>query len=194
MNMHGYAFGFSLLVILPAAGFAAQADEAPGSSEQRATCDARCREEYQNNAPALQACLRDCGAMGPASPGSAIAPAHEAAHTAQQAGGGAGPAETTTVKSSKSNSSERTTSVKSTKSNTSDRLMTEPAVPPPVPAESANLNLSKSNINRSAEGDSGTTASAKNAIQNMKADVNRSAEGENGAPLEGDTPSAADDD
>ena len=95
MNMHSYVFGFFLLVLLPAASFAAQADEAPGSSEQRAACDARCREDYQNNASALQACLRDCGAIGPASPGGAIAPSHEATHTAQQASPAVPPAEPT---------------------------------------------------------------------------------------------------
>lgn len=75
MNMHNYVFGFFLLVTFPAAGFAAQDAGPPGSSEQRAACDARCREDYQNNASALQACLRDCGAVGPAVPSSTPAEA-----------------------------------------------------------------------------------------------------------------------
>jgi len=41
----------------------------------------------------------------------------------------------------------RATTVKSSKSNYSDRQQ-NPGVPPPVPAEASNLNLSKSNINR----------------------------------------------
>lgn len=95
----------------------------PGDGDQRAACDAQCRDNYQNNAVALEACLRDCGAVGPASPAGAMAIGHEAPHTAQQA-----------------------TKVKGSKSNTSERLA-NPATPPPAPAESANLNLSKSNIN-----------------------------------------------
>ncbi len=35
--------------------------------QQRAQCDAQCRGDYQSNACALEACLRDCGAVGPAS-------------------------------------------------------------------------------------------------------------------------------
>jgi len=60
----------------------------------------------------------------------------------------------TTVKGSKSNSSERqadpcaATTVKSSKSNSSERQM---APPPPPPAETANLNFSKSNVNRQTE-------------------------------------------
>lgn len=87
---------FFLFVTLPAAGMAAETLNQPG--DQRATCDAACRENYQNNSAALQACLRDCGAVGPASPAGAMAPAHEAAHTVQQA---------SKVKGSKSNSSAR---------------------------------------------------------------------------------------
>ena len=124
MNMHNYVFGFFLLVTFPAAGFAAQDASQPGSSEQRAACDARCREDYQTNASALQACLRDCGAVGPAAPSSTP-------------GTGDGtPVQATTVKSSKSNSAERQANL---------------VTPPPVPAESSNLNLSKSNINREVE-------------------------------------------
>lgn len=70
MNMHHCVLGSFLLVGFPAAGFAAQDVSPPGSSEQRAACDARCREDYQNNASALQACLRDCGVVGPAAPSS----------------------------------------------------------------------------------------------------------------------------
>ncbi|HLF31986.1 MAG TPA: hypothetical protein VI566_13285 [Xanthomonadales bacterium] len=166
MNMHSYAFGFFLLVILQAAGFAARADEAPGSSEQRAACDARCREDYQNNASALQACLRNCGAIGPASPCGAIAPVHEATHTAQQAGAGAGPAAAATINTTRSNTFRnqagtgdatpvQATTVKGSKSN-SDNRQASPAVPP-APVESANLNLSKSNINASPPEGEGTT-------------------------------------
>jgi hypothetical protein len=114
---------FSLLMTLPAAMVAAEKAGEPGTGDQRAACDAQCRDNYQNNAVALEACLRDCGAVGPASPAGAMAIGHEAPHTAQQA-----------------------TKVKGSKSNTSERLAS-PATPPPAPVESANLNLSKSNIN-----------------------------------------------
>ena len=118
---------FFLFVTLPAAGIAAEKASEPGTGDQRAACDAGCRENYQNNSAAMQACLRDCGAIGPASPQGAMAPAHEAAHTVQQSAG---------VKGSKSNSSERQAS---------------PPPPPPVPVETSNLNFSKSNINRVAQ-------------------------------------------
>lgn len=87
-----------LLMTLPSAGVAAETVDQQNTGDQRAACDARCRDEYQNNSAALQACLRDCGAVGPASPAGAKAVSHEATHTAQQA---------TKVKGSKSNSSER---------------------------------------------------------------------------------------
>jgi len=95
---------------------------------------------------------RDCGAVEPVAPPSVTAAA-------------------TTVKSSKSNSSERqgqsvtpppvpgdvtavaATSVKSGKSNSSDR-QAKSVTPPPVPAEASNLNQSKSNINREVEDES----------------------------------------
>jgi hypothetical protein len=171
-----------VFMALPPWAESAQSEPAGATNAQRATCDAKCREDYQSNAAALQACLRGSGAIGPASPSGAIAPGLEATHTVQQAGtatahpaaainlnssrsnvyrstGGSGAsgeaAEATTVKGSKSNSDNRATTVKSSKSNSQDRLMTEPAVSPPAPAESANLNLSKSNINRSAEEPSG---------------------------------------
>ncbi len=118
---------FFLCMALPAAGVAAETASQPEAGNQRAACDAGCRENYQNNSAALQACLRDCGAIGPANPAGAMALGHEATHTVQQA---------TTVKGSKSNSSERQASL--------------PA-PPPVPVETSNLNLSKSNINRVAQ-------------------------------------------
>ena len=118
---------FFLFVTLPAAGVAAETASQPEAGNQRAACDAGCRENYQNNSAAMQACLRDCGAIGPASPQGAMAPAHEAAHTVQQSAG---------VKGSKSNSSERQAS---------------PPPPPPVPVETSNLNFSKSNINRVAQ-------------------------------------------
>ena len=89
---------FFLCMALPAAGVAAETASQPEAGNQRAACDAGCRENYQNNSAAMQACLRDCGAIGPASPQGAMAPAHEAAHTVQQSAG---------VKGSKSNSSER---------------------------------------------------------------------------------------
>ena len=139
MNMHNYVFGFFLLVTFPAAGFAAQDAGPPGSSEQRAACDARCREDYQNNASALQACLRDCGAVGPASPGGAIAPAHEAAHTAQQAGAGAEPATAATINTSKSNTY-RSTGSPGTGAQ---------------PAEAIKLNSSKTNTREVEDGSSG---------------------------------------
>ena len=85
---------FFLFVTLPAAGIAAEKASEPGTGDQRAACDAGCRENYQNNSAAMQACLRDCGAVGPASPAGAMSLSHEAAHTVQQA---------TTVKGSKSN-------------------------------------------------------------------------------------------
>jgi len=100
-----------VFMTLPAAGVAAEAVSQRGAGDQRAACDAQCRENYQNNSAAMQACLRNCGAVGPASPAGAMAPAHEAAHTVQQAGA---------------------------------------VTPPPTPAETSNLNLSKSNINRVA--------------------------------------------
>ena len=78
---------FFLFVTLPAAGIAAEKASQPGTGDQRAACDAGCRENYQNNSAALQACLRDCGAVGPASPAGAMSLGHEAAHTVQQAGG-----------------------------------------------------------------------------------------------------------
>ena len=116
-----------LLITLPSAGVAAETVDQQNTSDQRAACDARCRDEYQNNSAALQACLRDCGAVGPASPAGAKAVSHEATDAAQQA---------TKVKGSKSNSSER---------------QAAPVAPPPVPVETSNLNLSKSNINRVTE-------------------------------------------
>lgn len=126
MTMQTVLISFFLFVTSPIAGIAAEKASEPGTGDQRAACDAGCRENYQNNSAAMQACLRDCGAIGPASPQGAMAPAHEAAHTVQQSAG---------VKGSKSNSSERRAS---------------PATPPPVPAETSNLNPSKSNINRMA--------------------------------------------
>ena len=116
---------FFLFVTLPTAGIAAEKASEPGTGDQRGACDASCRENYQNNSAAMQACLRDCGAIGPASAQGAMAPAHEAAHTVQQSAG---------VKGSKSNSSER-----------------QASPPPPVPVETSNLNFSKSNINRVAQ-------------------------------------------
>jgi hypothetical protein len=63
---------------------------------------------------------RDCAAVGPAAPSSVTAAA-------------------TTVKSGKSNSSDR---------------QAKSVTPPPVPAEASNLNQSKSNINREVEDES----------------------------------------
>ena len=97
---------FFLFVTLPAAGIAAEKASQPGTGDQRAACDAGCRENYQNNSAALQACLRDCGAVGPASPAGAMAPGHELTHTTQQAGGAAAPAaqmKTSNLNPSKSN-------------------------------------------------------------------------------------------
>jgi hypothetical protein len=135
--------GCMALTTLPAWAEAVESEASAEPDAQRAACDARCREDYQSNVAALQACLRDCGAVGPASPSGAIAPGHEAPHTAQQAGTATVPpaaVETTTVKGSKSNSD--------------NRQAAPPAPPPAAPVESANLNLSKSNINSvSGEGD-----------------------------------------
>jgi hypothetical protein len=149
MKKHVVLASIVLFMSLPAAGVAAEAASQPGSGDQRAACDAQCRENYQNNSAAMEACLRDCGAVGPASP-AAMAPGHEATHTAQQA---------SKVKGSKSNSSERLaapppepvegTTVKGSKSNSDNRLSNPPG-PPPVPVETSNLNLSKSNIDRVA--------------------------------------------
>jgi len=130
--------GFSLLLVLPVAVVAAEKASQPGAADQRAACDAQCRDNYQNNSVALQACLRDCGAVGPASPSGAKTMGHELTHTTQQEGAGTAAskaAEGAKVKGSKSNASER---------------MASPAAPPPVPAETSNLNLSKSNIDRVA--------------------------------------------
>lgn len=115
------------------------------TSQQRQQCDAACRENYQNNAPGLQACLRSCGAIGPAEP-AAIAVTPDATAPAMEA---------TTVKSSKSNSQDRTSTVKGSKSNTSERHAA-PVTPPPTPVETSNLNLSKSNIDRTAGETPGT--------------------------------------
>ncbi len=106
MNMHNYVFGFFLLVTFPAAGFAAQDARPPGSSEQRAACDARCRQDYQSNASALQACLRDCGAVGPAAPAKAINLNSSKSNIYRSTGSpgtGAQPAESANLNSSKSN-------------------------------------------------------------------------------------------
>lgn len=140
---------FSLLMTLPAAMVAAEKVSQAGAADQRAACDAQCRENYQNNAVALEACLRDCGAVGPASPVGAMAIGHEAPHTAQQAA-----------------------KVKGSKSNTSERLAS-PATPPPAPAESANLNLSKSNINSVAPPPAPVETSNLNL---SKSNINRVAE------------------
>ena len=119
MNKHVGLVSIFLFMTLPTAGVAAEAVSQPGAGDQRAACDAGCRENYQNNAAAMQACLRDCGAVGPASPAGAMAPGHEATHTVQQAGAATPrptPVEGTTVKGSKSNS---------------DNRLASPATPPP---------------------------------------------------------------
>lgn len=141
---------FSLLMTVPAAMVAAEKASQPVAGDQRAACDAQCRENYQNNSAAMQACLRNCGAVGPANPAGAMAIGHEAPHTAQQA---------TKVKGSKSNTSERLASpatpspdpVESANLNLSKSNINRVAPPPPVPVETSNLNLSKSNIDRVAE-------------------------------------------
>ncbi len=115
MNKRVVLVSIFLFMIFPAAGVAAEAVSQPGTGDQRATCDAQCRENYQNNSAAMQACLRDCSAIGPAGPAGAMAPSHEAAHTVQQA---------TTVKGSKNNS---------------DNRLANPPAPPPVPAEATKL-------------------------------------------------------
>jgi hypothetical protein len=150
---------FMVFLTLPARAASEESRPAAESNTQRAACDAKCREDYQSNAGALQACLRACGAIGPASAGAiAVSP-----------DGTLPQSEQSTVKSSKSNSSERAGTVKGSKSNTSELEVAGPGVAAPASADAANLNFSKSSIDRSAEEESGT-------------------------PAEGDAPSTADED
>src|SRR5437867_4116976 len=88
---------------------AAEARKAGGdAAAQRAQCDAKCRQDYQGNSAAIDACIRNCGATGPAGAES------------------------------------RSTSVKSSKSNSSDRAV-HAGVKDPTPAESTSVKSSKSN-------------------------------------------------
>ncbi len=50
----------------PATIVAAESKPAADAGNQRAVCDAKCRSDHQGNAAALQACLRSCGAIEPA--------------------------------------------------------------------------------------------------------------------------------
>lgn len=118
------------LVALTARAQPTESESAGQADAQRAACAAKCREDYQSNATALQACLRDCGAIGPAT-AEAISPGHEASHAVQQAAGAA------PVKASKGEASGGTpdpqaTTVKSSKSHSDNRGA---APPPPTPAE-----------------------------------------------------------
>jgi hypothetical protein len=61
----------------------------------RGKCEAKCRAEYQSDPSALQACVRACGDVGPASGGAIVTGPGE-------------PAAVGTVKAGKSNSSDRT--------------------------------------------------------------------------------------
>jgi len=94
----------------------------------------------------------------------------------------AGP-QATKVKGSKSNSSEKVaapcaaTTVKSSKSNSSEKLA------PPPPAESANLNLSKSNINAAPPPPAPPPAETAN-LNPSKSNVNREAEDESTGVVE----------
>jgi hypothetical protein len=134
-----FSFLFLAVLFLPGTLHAAKANEAVDTTcQQRAHCDAQCRENYQNSASALQACLRQCSSTGPATP-ETIAANPNGTIPASNA---------TTVKSGKSNSSERTATVKGSKTNSSERLAATPAGPPPTPVEASNLNLSKSNVDR----------------------------------------------
>jgi hypothetical protein len=108
---------------------------------QRAACDATCRQDYQGNTAAIDACIRNCGATGPASAG----------------------ARSTSVKSSKSNSQDRLASpptspdqpVKASNLNLSksninrEAALKGPTAPPPGTVETTTtLNASKSNSYR----------------------------------------------
>src|SRR5258708_38903571 len=52
----------------PRPGRAAAEAKAKGTdaAAQRAQCDAKCRQDYQGNSSAIDACIRNCGAAGPA--------------------------------------------------------------------------------------------------------------------------------
>jgi len=163
MKKHVVLISIFLFMTLPSVGVAAEAVGQPGAGDQRAACDAGCRDNYQNNAAALQACLRDCGAVGPASAGGAMAPAHEAAHTVQQ---------TTKGKPSKEQSS---------------FSPADQAAPPPVPSKTSNLNLSKSNINRVSEpAGAGAQPLGATTVQSSKSNSSdRMAAPETPPPVEG---------
>lgn len=75
-----------VLLSLSSTDPAARADTPPGTARQAGGCEARCRQDYQGDDEALRACLRECGAIGPATPQGARS-GHEATHVVQQAGG-----------------------------------------------------------------------------------------------------------
>ena len=107
------------------------------AAAQKAKCDAKCRQDYQGNAADIDACIRNCGAAGPA--------AKFHGNTLNQS---------TTVKSSKSNTSERAVHA---------------GVKDPTPAEARNLNSSKSNADREeAPSGSGAQPAETSSVKSSK--------------------------